>query len=61
MEKRNYHTLKILFEKETADFINGKRMVLFTILIALITVTGFYAAISGLSSDVADNGTSSAG
>lgn len=61
MERRNYHTLKVLFEKETADFINGKRMVLFTILMALITVTGFYAAISGLSAAVADNGASSAG
>ena len=47
-QKRNYQILRVLFEKETADFINGKRMLLFTILIGLITVTGFYAAVSGL-------------
>ncbi len=61
MEKRNYHTLKVLFEKETADFINGKRMILFVILMALITVTGFYAAVSGLSAEMSDSGASSAG
>jgi hypothetical protein len=38
-KKQNYHTLKVLFEKETADFINGKRMLLFILLMALITVT----------------------
>lgn len=57
--KRNYHVLRVLFEKETADFINGKRMLLFILLMALITVTGFYAAVSGLA-DVIANGSSSA-
>jgi len=41
-------TLKVLFHKETADFIKSKRMILFAVLIVLITVSGFYAAISGL-------------
>ena len=58
-EKRNYHVLRVLFEKETADFINGKRMLLFILLTALITVTGFYAAVSGLA-DAVENGNSSA-
>lgn len=42
-------TLKVLFHKETADFIKSKRMILFAVLIILITISGFYAAISGLS------------
>lgn len=58
--KRDSHVLKVLFEKETADFINGKRMVLFVILTMLITVTGFYAAVAGLS-DALENGNTSAG
>lgn len=57
--KQNYHVLKVLFEKETADFINGKRMLLFILLMALITVTGFYAAVSGLA-DAVESGNSSA-
>lgn len=57
--KRDYHVLKVLFEKETADFINGKRMLLFILLMALITVTGFYAAVSGLA-DAVESGNSSA-
>ncbi len=58
-KKQNYHTLKVLFEKETADFINGKRMLLFILLMALITVTGLYAAVSGLA-DALESGNSSA-
>ena len=57
--KRNDPILCVLFEKETADFINGKRMLLFTILIGLITITGFYAALSGLHAETA-SGESSA-
>ncbi len=57
--KRNDPILRVLFEKETADFINGKRMLLFTILIGLITITGFYAALSGLHAETA-SGESSA-
>ena len=57
-QKRNYQILRVLFEKETADFINGKRMLLFTILIGLITVTGFYAAVSGLHAETAGSETS---
>lgn len=57
--KRDPHVLKVLFEKETADFINGKRMLLFLLLMALITVTGFYAAVSGLA-DAVESGNSSA-
>lgn len=57
--KRDYHVLKVLFEKETADFINGKRMLLFLLLMVLITVTGFYAAVSGLA-DAVESGNSSA-
>lgn len=57
--KSGYHTLKVLFEKETADFIGGRRMILFVILMGLITVTGFYAALSGLG-DAIDSGNSSA-
>ena len=49
----------MLFEKETADFICGRRMILFVILMGLITVTGFYAAASGLA-DAIDSGSSSA-
>ena len=51
---------KVLFEKETADFINGRRMFLFILLMMLITITGFYAAVSGLS-DALDSGNSSSG
>lgn len=58
-EKRSYHALRVLFEKETADFINGRRMLLFILLMSLITVTGFYAAVSGLA-DAVKNGNSSA-
>ena len=57
-QKRNYQILRVLFEKETADRINGKRMLLFTILIGLITVTGFYAAVSGLHAETAGSETS---
>lgn len=42
------NVLKILFEKETADFIKSKRMMLFGLLILLITVSGFYAAVAGV-------------
>lgn len=45
---RNTHVLKVLFEKETAEFINSRRMLLFVVLTALITISGFYAALSGL-------------
>jgi len=48
--------LKVLFHKETADFIKSKKMILFAVLILLITVSGLYAAISGLS-DAIDNQT----
>ncbi len=41
-------TLKVLFEKETADFIRSRRMGLFLILISLITISGFYAATAGI-------------
>ncbi len=58
-KQRDHHILKVLFEKETADFINGKRMLLFILLMALITVTGLYAAVSGLS-DAIEGGSSSA-
>lgn len=57
--KAKYHILRVLFEKETADFICGRRMILFVILMGLITVTGFYAAASGLA-DAIDSGSSSA-
>ena len=30
--KAKYHILRVLFEKETADFICGRRMILFVIL-----------------------------
>ena len=46
--RRNTHVLKVLFEKETAEFINSRRMLLFVVLTALITISGFYAALSGL-------------
>ncbi len=58
--KRNDPILCVLFEKETADFINGKRMLLFTILIGLITITGFYAALSGLHAETASGESSAA-
>ena len=58
--KRNDPILRVLFEKETADFINGKRMLLFTILIGLITITGFYAALSGLHAETASGESSAA-
>lgn len=48
----------MLFEKETADFINSKRMLLFVLLIVLITVTGLYAAVSGLAESI-ESGSSS--
>lgn len=57
-EGGNPHVLKILFEKETAEFINSRRMLLFVILTALITVSGFYAAISGLSEALSGGNTS---
>ncbi len=47
-ENRRYHVLKVLFRKETTEFINSRRMILFVVLTALITVSGFYAAVSGL-------------
>jgi len=49
-------TLKVLFHKETADFINSKRMILFAVITALITISGFYAAITGLA-DALENQT----
>ena len=49
---QNSHVMKVLFRKETAEFINSKRMILFVILTALITVSGLYAAVSGLSEAV---------
>jgi len=52
----NTNVLKILFEKETADFIKSRRMILFSILIFLITISGFYAAITGIA-DALDNQT----
>jgi len=48
--------LKVLFHKETADFIKSKRMILFGILMLLITVSGLYAAISGVA-DALENQT----
>ena len=48
--------MKVLFRKETAEFINSKRMILFVILTALITVSGLYAAVSGLSEAVESGG-----
>lgn len=51
-EKRSYHALKVLFEKEVSDFINSKRMVLLIILIALMTISGFYGAVSGLADSI---------
>lgn len=51
------HVMKVLFRKETAEFINSKRMILFVILTALITVSGLYAAVSGLSDAVESGGT----
>ena len=53
---QNSHVMKVLFRKETAEFINSKRMILFVILTALITVSGLYAAVSGLSEAVESGG-----
>lgn len=57
-KKKNNHVLKVLFEKEAAEFINSKRMLLFAILTALITVSGFYAAVSGLAEAIESGGAS---
>ena len=54
---RRYHVLKVLFRKETAEFINSRRMILFVILTALITVSGFYAAVSGLAESIKNGNT----
>jgi len=47
-------TLKVLFHKETADYINSKRMILFGVIIVLITVSGLYSAISGVADALKD-------
>lgn len=57
---RRYHVLKVLFEKETAEFIGSRRMLLFALLMGLITVSGFYAAVSGLA-DAIESGSASSG
>lgn len=56
---RRYHVLKVLFQKETAEFINSRRMLLFVLLAVLITVSGFYAAVSGLSEALENGNTAS--
>jgi len=40
---------KILFEKEVSDFIKSKRMMLLLLLIFIVTISGFYSAVSGIS------------
>ncbi len=42
------NVLKVLFEKETADFIKSRKMLLFGALIICITVSGLYAAVAGV-------------
>ena len=39
---------KVLYQKETSDFINSKKMILFEVLFFLITISGLYAAMSGI-------------
>lgn len=53
------NVLKVLFHKETADFIRSKRMILFAVLMVLITISGFYAAISGVADALEDQTISS--
>lgn len=52
---KKYHGLKVLFEKEMADFINSRRMILFAIFMIIITVSGLYGAISGIGDSVSES------
>ncbi|MBO5056987.1 MAG: ABC transporter permease [Lachnospiraceae bacterium] len=52
---KKYHGLKVLFEKEVADFINSKRMLLLILFMIIITISGLYAALSGISDSVEEN------
>lgn len=42
------NTFNVLFHKETADFIKSKKMTLLAVIISIITVSGLYAAVSGV-------------
>lgn len=58
MEKRTaekYHGLRILFHKEVSDYINSKRIILLALFVAIITISGLYSALSGISDSIEEN------
>lgn len=58
MEKKNerkYHGLRVLFEKEVSEFINSRRMLLLFLFMGIMTVSGLYGALSGISDSISEN------
>lgn len=56
-EKRNYHVLKVLIQKELADFINSKRLWIFIVFIWLMTMAAIYGSLSGIADSITENST----
>lgn len=56
-EKRNYHVLRVLIQKELADFINSKRLWIFIVFIWLMTMAAIYGSLSGIADSITENST----